>query len=160
MFLRFVVDEAGSDERPPGSGFEKLSQNTAEAEEVSLLLLNLRLLADCDSRLKLEDPPGRKSMYDLVARNRVLLLLLPSENFSKFLSFNDDIELIFDIIFMLGVFCKLFRLSNECFEIRDECFSVDALGKNPTPSLVSFELPPLFGASSVKISDIFCVARG
>lgn len=157
MFLRFVVDEAGSDERPPppGSGFVKLSQNTAEAEELSLLLLNLRLFADCDSRLKLDEPPGRKSMYDLVARNRVLLLLL-SENFSKFLSFSDDIELIFDIIFMLGVFCKLLRLSNECFEIRDECFSVDALEKNPPPSLVSFELPPLFGASSVKISDSFC----
>lgn len=134
------MDEAGSEERPAGSGLLKLSQNTAEAEEVSLLLLNLRPFADCVSRLKVDEPPGRKSMYDLVARNR--LLLLPSENFSKFLSFSDDIELIFDIIFMLGVFCNVFKLSNECFEIRDECFSdIDALAKKP-PSLFSAEFPP------------------
>lgn len=133
MFLRLLDDVAGRDERPAGSGLLKLSQNTAEAEEVSLLLLNLRLFAEpsgCDSKLKLDEPPGRKSMYDLVAKKRLLLLLFPIENFSRFLSFSDDMELIFDIIFMLGVFCKLFKLSNECFDILDECFS-EAFDKNP-----------------------------
>lgn len=130
------MDVAGSDERPDGRGFTKLSQNTADAEELSLLLLNLRLFAEpsgCESKLKFDDPPGRKSMYDFVAKNR--LLLFPSENFSKFLSLSDDMELIFDIIFMLGVFCKLLRLSNECLEILDECFKVEAFDKNP-PSLL------------------------
>lgn len=146
VFLRFDdVDVAGSELRPAGRGFEKLSQNTAEAEELSLLLLNLRLFADpsgCESKLKLAEPPGRKSMNDLVAKNLGwLLLLLPIENLSKFLSFSDDIELIFEMIFMLGVFCRLFKLSNECFEMRDECLRVDA---NPPPSLrFSPVLPPL-----------------
>jgi hypothetical protein len=153
VFLRLVVDVAGSDESPAGSGFVKLSQNT-EAEELSLLLLNLRLFAEprgCESKLKLDEPPGKKSMYDFVAKNLLLLLPVPIVNFSKFLSFRLEIELIFEIIFMLGVFCKLFKLSNECFEMRDECFSVDELERNP-PSLCAFA----GGASSVKISDIFC----
>jgi hypothetical protein len=159
VFLRFVVDVAGSEESPAGSGFVKLSQNTAEAEELSLLLLNLRLFAEpsgwCDSRLKFDEPVGRKSIYDFVARNR-LLLFGPIENFSKFLSFKLEIELIFDMIFMFGVFCKLFKLSNECFEMRDDCLSVDAFDKKLPPSLLlSPEFAPL-GASSVKISDIFC----
>lgn len=131
------MDVAGSDDNPEGSGFVKLSQKTAEAEELSLLLLNLRLFADpkgCESKLKLDEPPGRKSMYDLVAKN-LLLLLFPIENFSKFLSLSDDMELIFDIIFILGVFCKLLRLSNECFEILLECLSVEAFARNP-PSLL------------------------
>lgn len=146
VFRRLDEDVAGSDESPTdGSGFVKLSQNTAEAEELSLLLLNLRLLAEpsgCESfRLKLEEPPGRKSMYDLVAKNLLLLLLFPIENFSRFLSFSEDIELIFDIIFMLGVFCKLFKLSKECFEILDECFRlVEAFERNPV--LFSLAFPP------------------
>ena len=151
VFLR-LVDVAGSDESPAGSGFVKLSQNT-DAGELSLLLLNLRLFAEpigCESKLKLDEPPGKKSMKDFVAKNLLLLLLVPIVNFSRFLSLRLLIELIFDIIFMLGVFCKLFKLSNECFEIRDECLSVD---ENP-PSLLSPAFAP-FGASSVKISDIF-----
>lgn len=156
MFLRLEVEVAGSDD-PAGRGFVKLSQNTAEAEELSLeLLLNLRLLAEprgCESKLKCDEPPGRKSMYDLVAKNR-LLLLLPIENFSKFWSFSDEIEFIFDIIFMLGVFCRLFKLSNECFEILDECLSVDDARKPPPSLLLSLDFPP-FCASSVKISEIF-----
>lgn len=147
MFLRLLVDVAGSDES--SMGFVKFSQqNAAEAEELSPLLLNLRLFAEpsgCESILKLDEPPGRKSMYDLVAKNRGLLF--PIENFSRFLSFSEEMELIFEMIFMLGVFCKLLRLSKECFEIREECLSVD---ENP-PS----ELPAFCCASSVKISDIF-----
>lgn len=156
MFLRLEVEVAGSDDSPAGRGFVKLSQNTADAEELSLeLLLNLRLLAEprgCESKLKCDEPPGRKSMYDFVAKNR-LLLLPPIENFSKFWSFSDEMEFIFDIIFMLGVFCRLFKLSNECFEILDECLSVDD-ARNPPSLLLSLDFPP-FCASSVKISDIF-----
>jgi hypothetical protein len=179
VFLRFVLDEAaaaGSEETTPGL---VQSQNTAEAaaeaEELSLLLLNLRLFAElsaCESSVLklLEEPPGRKSnesMYDdfVVAKNLLLLLLLfpTSENFSKFLSFSDDIELIFDIIFMLGVLCKLFKLSNECFEMRELFLRVDAFDDDdekyiPPPSLfLLFSLEFPFCGS--QISDIFCQNR-
>ena len=166
VFRKLVLDEVGSEETP---GLVK-SQNTAEeAEELSLLLLNLRLLTElncCESNvLYVEEPPDRKSkesMYDdFVAKNLLLLLLLlllpTSENFSKFLSFNDDIELILDIIFILGVFCKLFKLSNECLEMRELFLSVDAFDdddKYIPPSLfLLFSLEFPFCGS--QISDIF-----
>ena len=109
----------------------------------------------------MEEPPDRKSnesIYDdFVAKNLLLLLLFPtSENFSKFLSFNDDIELILDIIFILGVFCKLFKLSNECLEMRELFLSVDAFDDDDKyiPSLfLLFSLEFPFCGS--QISDIF-----
>jgi hypothetical protein len=163
VFRKLVLDEVGSEETP---GLVK-SQNTAEeAEELSLLLLNLRLLTElncCESSvLYVEEPPDRKSnesMYDdFVAKNLLLLLLLfpTSENFSKFLSFNDDIELILDIIFILGVFCKLFKLSNECLEMRELFLSVDAFDDEeyiPPSLFLLFSLEFPFCGS--QISDIF-----
>lgn len=83
----------------------------------------------------------------------LLLLLLPSENFSKFLSFKDDIELIFDNIFMLGVFCRLFKLSNECLEMRELFFNVEPLLPLPPSFLLLFSLDVTFCGS--QISDIF-----
>lgn len=123
--------------------------------EIESSALSLRLFAEpkgCVSKVKLvaADEPGpglRKSMYDFVARNR---LLLPIVNFSRFLSLSELMELIFDNIFMFGVFCKLFKLSKEYLS-EVECLRV--LDLIPQSTFLLF--PPL-GASSEKISDIFC----
>lgn len=61
-------------------------------------------------------------MYDDLVTKNLLLLLFPSE---KFLSFSEDTELIFESIFILGVVWKLFKLSNECLEMRELFFNVD-----------------------------------
>lgn len=111
-----------------------------------------------------------KSIKDFAFINLVLLLLLVvlvlfpklpilQANFSKFLSFKEVIELILEIIFILLLLqCKLFKLSNECFDMRplfinDEVEEDENSGVDDESWFNDFF--SVGGTSSEKISDIF-----
>lgn len=92
----------------------------------------------------------------LLSKLFVIKLLLQLVNLSKFLSFKDDIEFIFDISFILC--CILFKLSNECFDIRPLFFSKDEV-KTASPVGLAPEVHGNEAASSENINVLILLLR-